>query len=67
MFPITLAEFKIQQEELHRRAAKFRLLKSLQSPNPVAARLTSALGRILIQAGQGLLRETGAAQRTQSV
>ena len=32
MFTTNLAQFKTQQEELHRRAAHYRLVKSLETP-----------------------------------
>ena len=32
MFTANLAEIKVQQEELHRRASHYRLVKSLEAP-----------------------------------
>jgi len=58
MFSLTLEEFNIQQEELHRQAAYHRLVKSLEKPNPVVSRIINAMGKMLIQTGQQLLSQT---------
>lgn len=35
MFTANLAEIKVQQEEMHRRAAQYRLVKSLEAPRGI--------------------------------
>ena len=53
--------FKTQQQELHRRAAYYRLLKSLQESPPVLARISSTIGSALILLGQEMVRRAQAA------
>ncbi|MFV1949124.1 MAG: hypothetical protein ACC633_04220 [Anaerolineales bacterium] len=55
MFTTSLAEYKIKQNELHNQAEKYRLVKSLEKPNPVFSRIVNALGKLLIQSGQHLI------------
>lgn len=61
MLTTNLATFHIQQEELHRQAEKYHLVKSLEQPNPRAARIYSAVGRLLVFSGQQLINRTQAA------
>jgi hypothetical protein len=61
MFPTNLYEFKTNQKELHRRAAHYRLVKSLEQPRRWADRISAAVGRMLIVAGQNLVKRTQAA------
>jgi len=61
MFTTNLDAFKTHQKELHQRAAQYRLVKSLEQPNRWTNRLSAAIGRILIVAGQNLVKRTQAA------
>jgi hypothetical protein len=61
MFGTNLDEFKTQQAELHRRAEHYRLVKSLERPNPLFSKLQSELGRMLIRSGETLISRTQAA------
>ncbi len=61
MFPTNLDAFKTYQKELHRRAENYRLVKSLEQTNRWANRLYAAVGRMLIIAGQNLVKRTQAA------
>ena len=55
MFTTNLVEFKTRRAELHNQADNYRLVKSLEKPNPVFSRIVNALGRLLIQSGQHLI------------
>lgn len=61
MFPTNLDLFKTQANELHQRAAHYRLVKSLERSNSWADRLFAAIGPLLIIAGQNLVKRTQAA------
>ena len=61
MYTINLAEINTKQNELHRQAENYRLVKSLEKPNPVFSRIVNALGKLLIQSGQHLIRRVQAA------
>ncbi|NQS91470.1 MAG: hypothetical protein HQ574_03590 [Chloroflexi bacterium] len=61
MFTTNLITFKIQQEELHRQAENYRLVRSVEQPNPWAATIYSAIGRLLVASGQELSNHTQAA------
>jgi len=61
MFTTNLMEFKIQQTELIRRAAHYRLVKSLDKPSRYLARFYTMIGRMLIQSGHQLIKRTQAA------
>jgi len=61
MFTTNLDAFKTHQNELHQRAAHYRLVKSLKMPYRRADRLYAAIGRMLIIAGQNLVKRTQAA------
>jgi hypothetical protein len=61
MFPSNLYEFKIQQKELHKRAARYRLVKSLRKPSRWTDKLYTSVGQTLIMIGQQLLSRTQAA------
>lgn len=61
MFTINLDSFKIQQEELHRQAARQRLVKSLEKPSRGLEKFYSAVGNALIVIGQYLLSRAQAA------
>ena len=58
MYTTHLDVFKAQQQEFHRQAAEYRLVKSLVKPAPWAARIAGALGRTLIASGQELIKES---------
>jgi len=58
MFPTNLDLFKTQENELHRRAAHYRLVKSLEKPSGWVDRLSAAIGRMLIITGQNLVKRT---------
>lgn len=61
MFPTNLDAFKTNEKELHLRAEKYRLVRSLEKPHHWADRLYAAIGRMLISAGQNLVKRTQAA------
>ncbi len=61
MFTTHLDLFKTQANELHQQAAHYRLVKSLERPNSWAARLSAAIGQLLILTGQNLVKRTQAA------
>ncbi len=61
MYTTQLDVFKTQQQELHRRAAEFRLIRSLAKPAPRGARIARALGNALIASGQELIKESQSA------
>ncbi len=62
MFTVTLLEFKTNQAELHRQAAKFRLMQLLKKPNPWTAHVFTAVGRLLIESGTGIINRYQTAQ-----
>lgn len=55
MFTTDMSEFKVQQQEMHRRAAHYRLVKSVAQPNPLTARITYLLGSLLENLGRQLV------------
>ncbi len=61
MFPTNLDTYKTNQEELHRRAAQYRLVKSLEESNSLVNRIYTAIGQVLIITGQNLVKRTQAA------
>ena len=61
MFTTNLITFKIQEEELHRQAAQYRLVKSLETNNQFVSRIYESFGRMLILSGQQLINNTRAA------
>jgi len=61
MFTIQMDVFKIQHQELQRRAEQYRLIKALATSPPWAARIAQALGHTLIASGQELSGESRAA------
>jgi hypothetical protein len=63
MFTTNLIEFETQQKELHRQAAKYRLVKSLKESNPWIQGLFTAIGKRMIASGQQLVNRY---QSTQS-
>jgi hypothetical protein len=58
MFPTNLDNFKSNEKELHQQAAHYRLVRSLEKPSRLTDRLFAAVGRMLITAGQHLVRRT---------
>lgn len=56
MYTTDLEVFKTQQQELHRRAAHYRLLRSLQKTTSPLAKLSNAVGSALILLGQEMIR-----------
>ena len=48
-------DYLIKKAELLRQAEQFRLLKNLAKGKSVADRLGTALGRLMIKSGRGLL------------
>ena len=61
MFPTSLDDYRIQAEELYRRAEKHRLIKSLIKPREWSIRLSESLGLMLIEIGEQLIKKTQAA------
>ena len=61
MFTTNLEAFKIQEKELHRKAAQYRLTKSLEQNNSLVIKFYESLGRMLILSGQQLINNTRAA------
>ena len=55
MFTTDLVYYQIQQAELMRRAAHYRLVKSLKGPNQLYIRLTRTLGQLMVHLGQQLV------------
>ncbi|HDD54706.1 MAG TPA: hypothetical protein ENG59_00500 [Chloroflexi bacterium] len=55
MFTINLDSFNMQQKELHRRAAMYRLAKSLREPPRRLEKIYAAVGNALVILGQQLL------------
>jgi hypothetical protein len=62
MFTTSLDNFKIQQEELHRQAAKFRLARPFVKSQSWTSRVYSAVGRTLIASGQELMKQAQVAR-----
>ena len=62
MFTVTLLEFKTNQAEFHRQAAKFRLMKLLKNPGPWTAQVFTAVGILLIASGTGIINRYQIAQ-----
>ena len=58
MFITNLDSFKIQQEELHRRAEKYRLAKVAAKPPRRLERIYTAIGNTLVMLGQQMLSRT---------
>lgn len=61
MFPTHLEDFKTQQEELHRRAARHHQARSLSKPSRWTEKIYTTVGQTLIMIGQQLLNRTQAA------
>ena len=61
MFTTNLYTFKTQEKELHRKAAQYRLTRSLEQKNPLVNRFYESLGRIMIFSGLQLTKNTRAA------
>jgi hypothetical protein len=61
MYTTNLEVFKTQQQELHRRAEHYRLVKSLEKTRSPWVGIYTALGNALIILGQSLLKRTQAA------
>ncbi len=61
MYTTNLEVFKTQQQELHRRAEHYRLVKSLEKNSSPLVGIYAALGNALILLGQSLLKRTQAA------
>jgi hypothetical protein len=61
MYPITVDIFKIEEKKLHQQAAQYHLMKSLKRPGPRISKVYEAVGRVLIQTGQRLLKRSQAA------
>ena len=61
MFTTNLDAFKTQEKELHRKAAQYRLTRSLEQNNMLVNRFYESLGRMLILSGQQLINNTRAA------
>ena len=55
MFTANIYNFKTQQEELHRQAAHYRLVNSLERRESFSDRLAAAIGKLMIASGRGLL------------
>ena len=63
MFTSSLLEFETRQNELHRQAAEYRLVKTLREPNAWVQRVFAAVGKLMISSGQQLVNRY---QTTQS-
>ena len=61
MFTANMYNFKIQEKELHRQAAEYRLMKSLEQPNNRMIRMYGAIVQVLILTGEQLISRTRAA------
>lgn len=61
MFTTNLDTFKTQEKELHRQAAQYRLVRSLDRNNTLVNRISESLGRMLIFSGQQLINQSRAA------
>lgn len=55
MFTTDFAYFKVDQEEYRRHADHYRLVKSLEDRSRFTARITSALGQLMVNLGQQLV------------
>lgn len=62
MFTTNLDNFKAHQKELHRQAAAYRLVRSIEKPRFWASKVYSAAGRTLISSGQELMKQAQATQ-----
>jgi len=62
MFTTNLDNFKTNQKELHRQAAEYRLVRSVENPRFWASKIYSAVGRTLISSGQELIKQAQATQ-----
>ena len=62
MFTTNLDSFKTNQKELHRQAAEYRLVRSLEKPRSWTTKVYSAVGRTLIVSGQELMKQAQATQ-----
>lgn len=58
MYITDLEVFKTQQQEIHRRAAHYRLVRSLEKKSSPMISFYAALGNALIVLGQSLLERT---------
>ncbi|MCJ7734394.1 MAG: hypothetical protein MUP11_07580 [Anaerolineales bacterium] len=61
MFTTDIVTYKTQQEELHRQAEHYRLVRSLEQPNQWIVKIFAAVGRMFILFGQQLIKRTQAA------
>ncbi|MBW1865703.1 MAG: hypothetical protein JRI64_08770 [Deltaproteobacteria bacterium] len=61
MFTTNLETFKTREKELHRKAAQYRLMKSLEQNTTLVNKFYESLGRMLILSGQQLINNTRAA------
>lgn len=61
MFETNLDLFKTRQEELHRQALEYHLIKSLSSDRPLLPRFYAAIGQFLIISGERMLNRTSSA------
>lgn len=61
MFPTSLDDFKLQQRELHQRAARYQLVRSLTKSANWTDKIITSIGQTLIVIGQQLLSRTQAA------
>ena len=61
MFTTNLDSFNIQQKELHRQAAIYRLAKSVKEPPRRLEKIYAAVGNTLNLIGQQVLSRTQAA------
>jgi len=60
MFTTNLDTFKTREKELHRKAAQYRLTRSMEQNHPFVNRFFESLGRILISSGMQLIKNTRA-------
>jgi len=67
MYTTNLEIFKTHQQELHRQADHYRLVKSLENNGSPMAAIYAAIGNILIVLGRSLLKHSHTAQRGPSI
>ena len=62
MFTVSIHDIKAQQAELHKQAAKYRLVQSLKKSNSRTTDVLAVMGRVLIETGQQLVNRYQPAQ-----
>jgi hypothetical protein len=65
MFSTSLLEFETKKNELHRQAEDYRLAKSLGRSNAWIEKLLTAVGKMMVESGQQLVRNHQSAHTAQ--